>query len=406
MRLFEYVREALDALMRNKTRTILTMIGMFIGVGAVDAVYALSTGAAAAITTSVSSGNQPSLVVYSDPTAADPSLARVTYRDSLELAGNADASISRVVPYYSAFIANNTQRRVLVHQSGAAKALVAFAFSWIADDDNLFFLAGRNFSQSEIDGAQNVVVVSPDLAYQIYRGNDAALGQYINLGGTRFRIVGVINKDKGNAQNYFGGTYYFVLPYSTFHNFQPGNADALLVWTPTAQDEAPATDEIKTYLAHAHGPRAVYKIDSTREQLKTFKRVIDVISISLTAIGAISLLVAGIGIMNIMLVTVTERTREIGIRKSIGARPGDIVLQFLIEATLMAVAGGFAGLLLAVMIILLAAGFLQDKFGSFVIPYATVVALAFVFSFVVGLTFGTYPALRASRLDPVEALRS
>jgi putative ABC transport system permease protein len=131
-----------------------------------------------------------------------------------------------------------------------------------------------------------------------------------------------------------------------------------------------------------------------------------VIAVSLTAIGAISLLVAGIGIMNIMLVAVTERTREIGIRKSIGARREEIVAQFLTEAAFLSLIGGAAGLLLAIGAIALAKDALERTLGAIAIPWPTVVIYAFIFSLGVGLTFGVYPAARASRLDPVEALRA
>jgi len=134
--------------------------------------------------------------------------------------------------------------------------------------------------------------------------------------------------------------------------------------------------------------------------------VINIIAICLTAIGAISLFVAGIGIMNIMLVSVSERTREIGIRKSIGAKRGDIVLQFLIEATLLSLIGGFIGLLLSFAVILPVSGAMSRFTGPPAIPYLSVTIAGFVFSLIVGVVFGVYPALRASRLDPVEALRS
>jgi putative ABC transport system permease protein len=208
------------------------------------------------------------------------------------------------------------------------------------------------------------------------------------------------------GKGYFGGSYYFILPYTTFHAFVPGSIDGLLIWTQSAGAEDAARAATLATLTHAHGAYAKYHVDSVREQLERQKKIIDVVAASLTAIGAISLLVAGIGIMNIMLVAVTERTREIGIRKSIGARREEIVAQFLTEAGFLSLIGGAAGLLLAIGVVALAKDALVRTLGPIAIPWPTIVIYAFVFSLGVGLTFGVYPAARASRLDPVEALRT
>jgi putative ABC transport system permease protein len=405
MRYLEYVREALDALMRNKTRSFLTLLGMVIGVAAVDAVYGLSVGAAKAINASFVSGSDPSLVVYVDPKQADPDAARLSYRDADLVAANAGGAIARVVPFYSFFLASETSR--YVNARNGNKKVAAFAFSWQADDPGLKLLAGTGFTDDEVASGARVALISQDLAIHLYGSEQAAIGQTLTANGSRFEIAGVPDPNEGTGgKGYFGGSYYFILPYTTFHAFVPGSIDGLLIWTQSPATEDAARTATLATLAHAHGAYAKYRVDSIREQLQQQQKIINVIAVSLTAIGAISLLVAGIGIMNIMLVAVTERTREIGIRKSIGARREEIVAQFLTEAGFLSLIGGAAGLLLGIGAIALTKDALERTLGPLAIPWATVVIYAFLFSLGVGLTFGVYPAARASRLDPVEALRA
>ncbi len=403
-RFFAYAGEALSALMRNKARAILTILGIFIGVGAVDAVYALSTGAAAAINSSVSTGDQPSLTIYADPQQGDLTQAQPRYRDAQLIADQSNGTMRRVIPQYSVFY--NNQRIYNIRQGSANKKVAALGFSWYGDDSNFAVADGRTLTTRDVEHARTVVVVSPKLAEKFFGSDEAAPGNSLTINGTRFQIIGVADSTTGTASNYFGGSYYIVMPYTTYHQFAPGNVDAVQIWTDSPQDEDAAKAAALATLKHEHGGRAKYIVQSTREQEAQFNKVLNIVAIGLTAIGGISLLVAGIGIMNIMLVSVSERTREIGIRKAIGARAGEIVLQFLLEAVLLSLAGGGLGLGLAVAIIAGASGFLASKFGSFVVPYASIVLIAFVFSLSVGLVFGVYPAMRASRLEPVEALRS
>jgi putative ABC transport system permease protein len=404
MRYLEYVREALDALMRNKTRSFLTLLGMVIGVAAVDAVYGLSVGAAKAINAAFLSGSDPSLVVYVDPKQADPNAARMSYRDADFVGANAGGAVARVVPFYSFFLSSESNRYVTVRDGN--KKVAAFGFSWHADDPSLKLLDGSGFSDDEVVSGARVCLISRDLAIHLYGSEQSAIGQTLTVNGSRFVIAGVPDPSDGTGgKGYFGGSYYFILPYTTFHAFVPGSIDGLMIWAQSAGAEDAARNATLATLAHAHGAYAKYRVNSIREQLQQQQKIINVIAVSLTAIGAISLLVAGIGIMNIMLVAVTERTREIGIRKSIGARREEIVAQFLTEAGFLSLIGGAAGLLLGIAAIALAKGALAQTLGSITIPWPTVVIYAFLFSLGVGLTFGVYPAARASRLDPVEALR-
>jgi len=401
-RLLAYAREAFDALLRNKARSILTMFGMLIGVAAVNAVYGLSSGAAAGINASINNSNFPTLTIQPDPQQADPSIAQLQYRDA-QIVANSGGAIRKVIPFYQPFSGIRARGARLKH--GTDK-LVAFPYSWYGDDPDLRTFSGRAFTGSDIDSAAQIALISHDLAVKFYKSSDDAIGQYLNVNGTRLRVVGVVDDTQGTGANYFGGSYYFVAPYTTYHNMTPGPIDGIMVWALTPSDEQAARDEASAVLGHTHGAAAKYKITSTKDQIEQSQKVINIIAVSLTAIGAISLLVAGIGIMNIMLVSVSERTREIGIRKSIGAKAGDIVLQFLIEATLLSLLGGIIGILLSFLVIAPVAGQMTRFTGPPQIPYGSVVLAGFFFSFVVGVVFGVYPAIRASKLDPVEALRS
>lgn len=401
-RLLEYLKEAFEALMRNKARTILTMLGMLIGVAAVLSVYGLSSGASAAIKANVNSGNNPSLAIAPDPQQANPAIAQLRFRDYVVVKDALGALAQRITPYFAPQFGGSNVFQLRHH----SQHVVALAYSWYGGDERLQVQAGRNLSPEDQRAGANVVLINHDLAVQFYGGDDRAVGQNLDVHGTRFTIAGVANASEGTGANEFGGTYFFVLPFTTFHNFQPESITGIYIWLASASDEDQAKQVVLDTLHRTHGKRAVYDVQSNRQQLEGMKKALDTVSVGLTAIGAISLLVAGIGIMNIMLVSVTERTREIGIRKSIGASRADIVLQFLSEAALMSLIGGLSGFGLSLLVLSAAGGALAAKMGPLLIPYGELLFYGLSFSILIGVTFGVYPAMRASRLDPVEALRS
>jgi putative ABC transport system permease protein len=229
----------------------------------------------------------------------------------------------------------------------------------------------------------------------------------LRINGGRFEVVGVYADIKGSFLNSLAGSSTVIVPYTTFYkDFAPGPMDFLAVWPsdPLGGDES--GHRSVEALQHIHGARATYTIQNVAEQLQTFENVLSIVGTGLSAIGAVALVVAGIGIMNIMLVSVTERTREIGIRKAIGASRNDIALQFLMESVLLSLAGGAIGMGLGLVTTIGAAELLSKQIGEMLIPYLLIVSIALTFSILVGTVFGTYPALRAARMDPIEALRS
>ncbi|MHB8154207.1 MAG: ABC transporter permease [Vulcanimicrobiaceae bacterium] len=402
-RLFDYAGEAVRALWRNKLRSILTMLGMIIGVAAVASVFGLSHAAASAIARTFSSGNADYLTIYATSRQDRPDLAALNYRDAAVVAASLGSTATRVIPDYNPVF---FQTRIYTMRHGFHH-IYAEAVSAYGNDSALRVAAGRTITPADVRNAASVCILTPQLAKKLFpaTSDDAILGRTITINGNPMTVIGIYNSTKGSAFSAFTGELA-ILPYSTIHRIMPGHIDAVLVWPAPGQQGKAVGKAAVAALQRIHGARAKYRDLSIRKLLGTFTKVLTVIATSLTALGGISLLVAGIGIMNIMLVSVSERTREIGIRKAIGAKPADIVLQFLIEATTLSLIGGGIGLLLGVLIMLAASGQLAHLLGSAPVPYAMVLSIAFAFSTLIGLLFGVYPALRASKLDPIEALRS
>ena len=219
-------------------------------------------------------------------------------------------------------------------------------------------------------------------------------------------MIGESSEVKSSLFSSIGASDYALIPYTTFHQIAPGPIDSLMVYTAPGVQSGDASDAIIAVLRRLHGPRAVYVAQDTNAQIGTFNTVLSVIAVGLSAIGGVSLLVAGIGIMNIMLVSVTERTREIGLRKAIGARRGDVALQFLLEAILLSLIGGGIGMGLGFLATVGGYAAIKSVVGEAPIPWLLIMSIAVGFSMVVGCVFGTYPAIRASRIDPIAALRT
>ncbi|MDP9110356.1 MAG: ABC transporter permease, partial [Candidatus Eremiobacteraeota bacterium] len=263
---------------------------------------------------------------------------------------------------------------------------------------------GRALRPEDVAGGSHVVVLSEPLADRFFPSG-GAIGQEIRIGGYRFAVVGVYDKLKSALLSNAGGDDYVDVPYTAYHQLAPGPVDDLVYFAPAGRGPE-ATAAVLAALQRLHGPRAKYQTQDAAAQIGGFNKVLGIIGAGLSSIGGVALLVAGIGIMNIMLVSVTERTREIGIRKAIGASFRDVMLQFLLEAVLLSLMGGIIGMLLGLLIILAAYGPVSSYVGPAPIPYAFIVSLAMIFSLLVGSVFGTYPAYRAAKLDPIEALRS
>ncbi len=396
-RILAYAREALEAIWRNRTRSVLTMLGMIIGTSSVIAVLGIGRAASSGISGQLGAFGNPGFIVSVDPKQDDPASAQIQYRDVSTLAAQDDATLQYAFP--------NFQRNYHVKGNGV-DYVTAVASQHDVTFDSLSLHEGRRIDTADVRSAAHVALVSQSIERRFFGSDGRALGEIVRVDGVRFRIVGVYDELKAGIFNNAGQSDYVEIPYTTFHEIAPGPIDSLQVYAKPGVTLAQVKDAVTATLRHIHGPRAEYDVQDALAFLGAFERTISIVGYGLTAIGGVALVVAGIGIMNIMLVSVNERTREIGIRKAIGGSSRDITLQFLMEAVILSLLGGGTGMLLGIAIVLLSYGAVSGLLGPAPIPWLFITSLAVGFSVFVGVVFGTYPAIRAGRLDPIEALRS
>ena len=268
---------------------------------------------------------------------------------------------------------------------------------------NLKLLAGRFFDTEDSSGHNKVGVITERMAQKLYGSSLPAIGQIIKLsGGLPFTVVGVFKE----SVDTFGQSEIqedtMLIPYTVSRFFTPTNAVYEIYFSAaTPQDVVPATEAIKRVLRSRHRAESVYNVQNLTQLLSVAGKIADALTLILMLVAFVTLLVSGIGIMNIMLATVTSRIREIGIRKAIGATNREIRFQFLAEAIVISVTGGIAGIVAG-----LAIPYSVRFFTDFRLPISGLSAIiAIVVSSIVGMIFGTVPATRASQLDPVESLR-
>jgi putative ABC transport system permease protein len=395
--LLAYLEEAVSALWRNRVRSILTMLGMIIGSSSIIAVFGISRAATSGITGTFSSFGELPVFVNVDTSQDFPTRAAIHYRDAAVVAEALGPRAADVEPAW---------QRTYQVAFGNVHDYETVASHGGYNNDSLIMSEGRKFTDEDVAAGARVCLMTSDLARK-YFGNAPAVGNFLRVNGQRCQVVGVYADIKGSFLNSVVSNTAVTVPYTTFYNdYSPGDVDFLFVY-PADQTQADAVGQAAVAaLQHIHGSRAKYQVQNGAGFVTGFNGVLNVIAAGLSAIGGVALVVAGIGIMNIMLVSVTERTREIGIRKAIGANRGNIALQFLMESIVLSLIGGGIGMGLGLAVTVGAASLLSKQLGLLLIPYLLIVCIALGFSIAVGVVFGTYPAIRAAGLDPIEALRS
>ena len=405
MLLGETITVALDALRSNKLRSFLTMLGIVIGVAAVIAMVALGRGAQQSVKDRISSLGTTLLTVMPGTARMGGGITSSTDRAPL-LLEDAEALAARGT--YIAAVQPELSRTLQVqYGSQNTSTQVAGVSANYLEVRNFQMAAGRMFTLAEDNARKRLAVLGPEVVKNLGAGAAADLiGASVRINGLQFEIVGVL-LSKGQGGGFFNPDDQVLVPIQTARYRLIGNARlrSISVLAASEEDIALTMADIQKIIRREHKLRAGQPDDfSIRNQsdfLATLGETTAVFGYLLAGIAAVSLFVGGIGIMNIMLVSVTERTREIGIRKALGATRFNILLQFLIEAVVLCLLGGIVGVGVGAGA---AFGFKKFLGWSTSVGLSSVV-IAFLFSAAVGVIFGVWPARRAAGLDPIEALR-
>lgn len=410
MSFFLTIRIAWRALLKQKMRAGLTVLGIIIGIAAVTTMVSLGQSASALVQGQFTALGTNMILVFPGLRHRDglqQPILTLTSRDSEALAKDCPSVLAT-----SPVIATSSQ--VVYGSSNFSPREILGVSSDFPIVRNWSVRRGEFFSERDMIGAHKVCVIGHTIVAKLFQTTNP-IGETIRIKNIPFRVVGVLNKKGANMVGHDQDDIV-LLPYTTvrkrLHGSEFDNVGAIMVTARSMKVMESAQAEIDHLLAERHriqpGQPRDYHVQNTTEIANIFSTVTGTLTLMLASIAGISLIVGGVGIMNIMLVSVTERTREIGIRMAVGARAGDILRQFLVEAILLSCVGGMLGFLLGVgasvgLVNLINSYTTGTKWTHEVSLMAGFVA--FIFAAIVGVFFGYYPAYRASRLDPIEALR-
>ena len=402
--IFEIIKLAIESLKANKLRTFLSMLGIIIGVGAVIAIVSIGSGAREQITARIS--NLGSNIINIMPGTSRGWGGRVSRSSgeifTLELADYIEKlspSVKRVVPI-------SQGSGLLIKENFNIQTTIIGTDADYQEINNYNLAMGQFINEGDLDTSRNIVVLGSELAEELF-GNNNPLGEKIKLSYEKrdylFTVIGVMEEKGAGLTGDLNEQAY--IPITTFMK-KLSNSRFVSYYTAQANssDEAPAAvGEIEYFLIKylEDEEQEKFNLLSQDQILDTISSVTASLSLMLGGIAAISLLVGGIGIMNIMLVSVTERTREIGIRKALGAKNKNIMSQFLIEALSLSGMGGLIGICFGWL-----GAYAIAQAGKWPLVVSPIsVLLAFGFAVIIGLFFGLYPAMKAAKMDPVDALR-
>jgi ABC-type antimicrobial peptide transport system permease subunit len=401
------LRTALLALGRNLMRSVLTMLGVVIGVAAVIAMVSVGQGADASVRAQLESLGTNVIMIF--PGATTVGGVRTGSGNASTLTVSDAHAIERECPSVAAvtYVKRDIAQVAYGHENWST-AIQGSPPSYTAVRD-WRVSRGRFFTQSEEDSAAKVAVLGATVADKLFVPGEDPVGATIRIKNVPFHVIGMLAR-KGQTSWGQDQDDVVVVPFSTgerrvLGTTFLGSVNMIMVTAPSPGEAVSAGNEIEELLRRRHrtppGEEEDFTVRNMSEMFEASLAASRVMTKLLATIASISLLVGGIGIMNILLVSVTERTREIGIRLAVGAKARHILLQFLVESTVLSMAGGLLGTLIGIG----TASLIGNLAGWPVLISPPAVALAFLFSGGVGLVFGVYPARRAARLDPIVALR-
>ena len=416
MQLGENAQMALTTLRENKMRSFLTVLGVVIGITALLSVVAILVGVYSDLNAFLSDFGPNTMFIFKfDPgnhtsgRLSREELARkpLTLEDAKairELCPAVQAVSAAVLPR----IDESGRGRIQTARYKAKEAAGVDYHGVLPEDEEVFnsrAARGRYLTEAENLHRSDVALIGPDLAKALYPDEDP-LGKPILVDGVSYQVIGVMARRKGQLMKGDATEKAILVPYRTYQKHRPMDDENLIGAVAFPGRIAEAKDEIRGVLRRRRNvpfdKRDNFGISSATEIADQFRQITASVALLISVVSSIGLLVGGVGVMNIMLMSVTQRTREIGVRKAIGARRSDVIWQFLTEAIVLTGAGGVIGVLLGGGISLLI-NLAVPSLPSYIPLWAVVLAVAVSMS--VGLFFGMYPAIKAARLDPVEALR-
>lgn len=384
-------KEALKNIISNKLRSCLTMLGLIIGIMSVILLVGIGTGATTNVTSAVKSLGTGTLTVSID----SESDATLEYEQIDELKELND--IDSVAPY------KNVSGTVSKDTTTSRGASILATTSEYISVMNLKLESGRLLSNIDLENDSKVCLIGNDLTDTLFEGSKIKdiVGQTINIEGDKYTVIGVLTKTGSTMGNNIDSN--IIIPFTTAKYLGSDTSINSLYIKVQNEDKIDfTTSQIESYLERTLSITSdYYSVNSQDSMLDTMSDITSTLSLLLGGIASISLIVGGIGVMNVMLVSVTERTKEIGIRKSLGAKRKDILVQFLVESLILCILGGTLGVILGVGI-----GIILQTFGFNFNTSSGIVIVSFVASSLIGLVFGIFPAYKASKLNPIEALRT
>lgn len=398
----DLIQETYYALASNKARSALTILGIVIGIGSVIAMVSIGQGAQASITDSIESGGANLLTISPGrqsgfgPVRSGQGSAQSLTMDDVEAIKDVD-DIEAISPESSSMY------QVTAKKNNTNSTIYGVYSEYFTVKD-LEINTGSLITSSHVKSSSKVAVLGSSVAEDLFGENSDPLGESIKINGINFKIIGVM-EETGSGFN--SSDDAVIIPLSVLQRYLSGDEYLSSINIKVSQQESmdQVTSEIENVLMDLHNisseDDADFNVRSSSEMIEMASSITSTLTILLGSIAAISLIVGGIGIMNMMLTSVTERTREIGLRKAIGAKSKDINLQFLIEAVMLTFIGGIMGIIFGWVASALVEYFLNT---STAVTLQSVI-LAFSVSVAIGIIFGYYPARRAAKLNPIDALR-